>query len=94
MSVSILVTNPLKTYYKDALVEIDIENLFKDCYSSTFDSFVLINDTICPFQLNDNPGMAIFYNSGNLIEFSEDEESMVIKFKLDNKEINYYFAAT
>jgi len=54
MSASISVTNPSEVPYKDALVEIDINNLFTDSISGAVDSFVLILDTIYPFQLNDN----------------------------------------
>jgi hypothetical protein len=54
MSASISVTNPSEVPNKDALVEIDINNLFTDSVAGAVDSFVLILDTIYPFQLNDN----------------------------------------
>ena len=54
MSASISVTNPSELPYKDALVEIDINNLFADSIPGAVDSFVLILDTIYPFQSNDN----------------------------------------
>jgi hypothetical protein len=54
ISASISVTNPLEISYEDALVEIDINSLFADSIPGTIDSFVLVLDTVYPFQLNDN----------------------------------------
>jgi hypothetical protein len=53
MSASISVTNPLDAPCRDALVEIDINSLFKDSIPEYIDSFVLVLDTIHPFQLSD-----------------------------------------
>lgn len=65
MQVNISVTNPLKSVYNDALVEIDIKEIYKDCSFASFDSFALVNDTFYPFQLidednNDKPDKLLF----------------------------------
>ncbi len=54
MSAGISVTNPLEVPCKDALVEIDLNSLFTDSIPEDIDSFVLVIDTVCPFQLSDN----------------------------------------
>ena len=51
--VSISVTNPLDIPQIDALVEINVKNLVKNIKRGPVDSFVVVYDTLYPFQLND-----------------------------------------
>jgi len=42
---------------------------------------------------NDSLGIAVFYNTKNLIKTAEDKLNYVVVLKPDNKELVYYFAA-
>ena len=83
MSASISVTNPLEVAYENALIEIDINSLFKDSITGAVDSFILVLDTIYPFQLNDNnkdgnPDILLFVSS-----FQPGEEKVFTFLKPD-----------
>jgi hypothetical protein len=54
--VSISVKNTLEIPRTDALVEINADDLLKAVKQKSVDSFVLVYDTIYPFQLNDDNG--------------------------------------
>jgi hypothetical protein len=53
---SITVKNTLEIPRTDALVEINVNDLLKVVKQKSVDSFVLVYDTIHPFQLNDDDG--------------------------------------